>query len=77
MEFRDPPPHLGGVRFGDPPSRPAQQNTQITQNYTIHPKSCIHVHDMYLEFELALYLKSHWYSRKMTSVRQIIQDFQE
>ena len=19
VEFRDPPPHLGGVRFGDPP----------------------------------------------------------
>ena len=32
---------------------------------------------MYLELGLALYLKSHWYSGKMTSVRQIIKDFQE
>ncbi len=32
---------------------------------------------MYLELGLALYLKSHWYSGKMTSIRQIIQDFQE
>ena len=41
------------------------------------PKSFIHVPDMYLELGLALYLKSHWYSGKMTSIRQIIQDFQE
>ncbi len=40
-------------------------------------KSFNHVPDMYLELGLALYLKSHWYSGKMTSVRQIIQDFQE
>ena len=31
----------------------------------------------YLQLGLALYLKSHWYSRILTSVRQIIQDFQE
>ncbi len=40
-------------------------------------KSFIHVPDMYLEFKPALYPKTHWYSRKMTSVRHIIHDVQE
>ncbi len=41
-----------------------RQEKKIKKGNCSLPKSFIHVPDMYLEFEIALYLTSHWYSRK-------------
>ena len=41
------------------------------------PENFIYLPDMYLKLMLVLYPKPHSYLAKMTSVRQIIQDFQE
>ncbi len=46
------------------------------RNHSV-PESFIYLPDMYLKLRFALYPKPHWYSGKMTSVGQIIQDFQE
>ncbi len=40
-------------------------------------KVLFYLPDMYSNLRFALYPKPHWYSGKMTSIRQIIQDFQE